>query len=165
MTRWSAAKGISYIGSHLSENLNTEILEHILELLTENVYADKTGKESLESTSDSTWHGACLSLAELCRRGLVTPRLLPIVIDWGIKALGYDVRKGSYSVGANVRDSACYIFWALARSQSTQTMTQYGDKVAGALLVAALFDREVHVRRAASAAFQESVGRLVPNTY
>ena len=33
-----------------------------------------------------------------------------------LKALVYDERKGSYSVGSHIRDAACYVCWSLARA-------------------------------------------------
>ncbi|KAG7262649.1 hypothetical protein CRUP_001489, partial [Coryphaenoides rupestris] len=60
-----------------------------------------------------------------------------IVVPLILKALTYEEKRGACSVGANVRDAACYV----------------------ALLITTVFDRKVNCRRAASAAFQENVGR------
>ena len=49
----------------------------------------------------------------------------------------------------------------MARSMKPKDIQPYAQKIAEALIVTSLFDREVHVRRAASAALQENVGRLV----
>ena len=61
------------------------------------------------SEGDSAWHGGCLALAELSRRGLLLPARLPNVVPLVVKALVYDVRRGANSVGAHVRDAACYV--------------------------------------------------------
>ena len=76
------------------------------------------------------------------------------------KALIYDVAKGSYSVGSHVRDAASYICWAAARSYNVEDLVDYVTPLSRALITTALTDREVNVRRAASAAFQECAGRL-----
>lgn len=46
----------------------------------------------------SSWHGACLALAELARRGLLLPVRLEEAVPVVCKALLYDVRKGKVSV-------------------------------------------------------------------
>jgi len=66
---------------------------------------------------------------------------------------------GNYSVGANVRDSACYITWAFARAYDPEVLSPYVEELSKNLLITCLYDREVNCRRAASAAFQEHVGR------
>ena len=73
----------------------------------------------------------------------------------------FDVRRGAHSVGSVVRDAACYVLWSLARTQNIETFSPFSLKLARDLIKLALFDREVHIRRAASAAFQEHVGRMV----
>jgi len=77
------------------------------------------------------------------------------------QALYFDIRKGAHSIGANVRDAAAYVLWALARAQEPAALAPHTDVLARNLVTVALFDREIHVRRAASAAFQEHVGRMV----
>jgi hypothetical protein len=77
-----------------------------------------------------------------------------------VAALAYDVRRGAHSVGAHVRDAAAYVVWAFARAYAPEVMLTWMGQLAPALLTVAVFDREVNCRRAASAAFQEAVGRL-----
>ena len=108
---------------------------------------------------DCGWHGACLALAELGRRGLLLPARLGEVLPHILTALVYDERKGSFSVGSHIRDAACYVCWAFARAYEPLVLQPHVHKIANGLLIAACFDREVHCRRAASAAFQENVGR------
>ncbi len=108
---------------------------------------------------DSAWHGGCLALAELARRGLLLPMRLSQVVPFVVQALRFDVRKGSASVGAHVRDAACYVCWAFARAYAPVVMEPFMGDLSKALIVASVYDREINCRRAASAAFQENVGR------
>lgn len=78
-----------------------------------------------------------------------------------MQALFFDIRKSTFSVGSNVRDAAAYVLWSLARTQQKDIMRPFAQDLAQKLIIATLFDREIHIRRAASAAFQEYVGRLV----
>ncbi|XP_052612704.1 tubulin-specific chaperone D isoform X2 [Peromyscus californicus insignis] len=109
--------------------------------------------------TDKAWHGGCLALAELGRRGLLLPSRLSEVVTVILKALTYDEKRGACSVGANVRDAACYVCWAFARAYEPQELTPFVTAISSALVIAAIFDRNVNCRRAASAAFQENVGR------
>jgi hypothetical protein len=71
----------------------------------------------------------------------------------------FDVRRGQTSVGSNVRDAACYTYWAFARAYAPSVLKPFVPELSRSLVIASLFDREVNCRRAASAAFQECVGR------
>ncbi|XP_037090362.1 tubulin-specific chaperone D-like [Pollicipes pollicipes] len=146
VVRWSAAKGVGRITNRLPKTLADEVLDTLMDLFTlrDNMAA---------------WHGGCLALAELGRRGLLTLPRLSEVIPVLLRALVYDELQGNYSVGAAVRDAACYVCWAFARAYHPDHFRPYAHQVAPALLCVALFDREVNCRRAASAAFQENVGR------
>ena len=74
-------------------------------------------------------------------------------------AIQFDVLRGQHSVGAHVRDAACYVCWSFARAYSPEVMKSYVRELSAAMVITALFDREINCRRAASAAFQEHVGR------
>nr|CAB3266849.1 tubulin-specific chaperone D-like [Phallusia mammillata] len=146
VVRWSAAKGVGRITGRLPKELANEIVESVLENFS-------------FSQSDGAWHGGCLALAELGRRGLLLPECLGNVVPILLKALTYDERRGASSVGSHVRDAACYLAWSFARAYSADTLKKYVNEIAETLLVTTVFDREVNCRRAASAAFQENVGR------
>lgn len=146
VVRWSAAKGVGRITGRLPRDFADDVVGAVLELL-----APEEG--------DGAWHGGCLALAELARRGLLLPSRLPSVVPVVLQALKYDVRRGAHSVGTHVRDAACYVCWAFARAYTPAVMAPHVRALARGMLVCAVFDREVNVRRAASAAFQENVGR------
>lgn len=59
-----------------------------------------------------------------------------------------------------MRDSACYFFWSLARAYSAEALAPFSLTLARHLVAVSLLDREISIRRAASAALQECVGRL-----
>ncbi|KAG8743529.1 hypothetical protein FRC10_011920 [Ceratobasidium sp. 414] len=157
--RYSAAKGIARVASRLPEAFSDEILDAVTALFSIHGVQLADGTLDLPPTSESTWHGACLAYAELARRGLVSQSKLQEAIGWICKALAFDVRKGAHSVGSSVRDSASYVLWALVRAQSVESLKPHLLEIALRLTTTSLFDREVHVRRAASAAYQEAVGR------
>ncbi|XP_074263177.1 tubulin-folding cofactor D [Silene latifolia] len=146
VVRWSAAKGIGRVTSRLTFSLSDEVLSSVLEL-----FSPREG--------DGSWHGGCLALAELARRGLLLPISLPKVVHVVAKALHYDIRRGPHSVGAHVRDAAAYVCWAFGRAYYHTDMRSILEQLAPHLLTVACYDREVNCRRAAAAAFQENVGR------
>ncbi|XP_061363955.1 tubulin-folding cofactor D [Gastrolobium bilobum] len=146
VVRWSAAKGIGRITSHLTSSFLEEVLSSVLELFS-------------PGEGDGSWHGGCLALAELARRGLLLPASLPKVVPVVVKALHYDVRRGPHSVGSHVRDAAAYVCWAFGRAYYHTDMRNILEELAPHLLTVACYDREVNCRRAAAAAFQENVGR------
>eukprot|EP01084_Bolivina_argentea_P096390 173310_1 len=146
VVRWSAAKGIGRITMRLPKRLGDEIVNNVLELLS-------------PTENHQSWHGGCLCLAELSRRGLLMPSRIQDVIERISTAMVYDVFQGQSSVGDQVRDSACYVAWAFARAYEPSVMQPHVALLAQSLLTMAVFDKEIHCRRAACAAFQENVGR------
>ncbi|XP_059170269.1 tubulin-specific chaperone D-like isoform X2 [Physella acuta] len=146
IVRWTAAKGIGRVTGQLPKELADDVVGSVLDLF------------SFQET-DGAWHGGCLALAELGRRGLLLPERLKDVVPVIMKALMYDEKRGNFSVGAHVRDAACYVCWAFARAYEPSDIVCYVDQIANYLIIVSVFDREVNVRRAAAAAFQENVGR------
>ncbi|XP_064378527.1 tubulin-specific chaperone D [Dromaius novaehollandiae] len=146
IVRWSAAKGIGRITGRLPKELADDVVGSLLDCF------------SFQET-DNAWHGGCLALAELGRRGLLLPSRISDVVPVILKALTYDEKRGACSVGSNVRDAACYVCWAFARAYDPSELIPFINQISSALVIAAIFDRDVNCRRAASAAFQENVGR------
>ncbi|KAM9392345.1 tubulin-specific chaperone D isoform 2-T2 [Pholidichthys leucotaenia] len=146
IVRWSAAKGIGRVTGRLPKELADEVVGSVLDCF------------SFHET-DNAWHGGCLALAELGRRGLLLPSRLTDVVPLIIKSLTYEEKRGACSVGSNVRDAACYVCWSFARAYEPKELMPFVTQIASALLITAIFDRSVNCRRAASAAFQENVGR------
>uniref|UniRef100_A0A8C5BR43 Tubulin-specific chaperone D n=1 Tax=Gadus morhua TaxID=8049 RepID=A0A8C5BR43_GADMO len=137
IVRWSAAKGIGRVTGRLPKELADEVVESVLACF------------SFQET-DNAWHGGCLALAELGRRGLLLPSRLANVVPLILKALTYDEKRGACSVGSNVRDAACYVCWAFARAYEPPELTPFVSQIASALLITTVFDRSVNCRRAAS---------------
>ncbi|KAI9142406.1 armadillo-type protein [Paraphysoderma sedebokerense] len=164
IVRWSSAKGLGRLACRLPRELATDIIDSVTELFAENTIkipsADNMGYEvDMTGVSDHTWHGVCLCVAEFARRGILLPERLPEVVEWVIKAINFDVRRGSHSIGAHVRDAACYVCWSFARAYAPEIMRPFVQQLSNALVVVSVYDREVNIRRASSAAFQENVGR------
>ncbi|KAM4717640.1 tubulin-specific chaperone D [Anableps anableps] len=146
VVRWSAAKGIGRVTGRLPKELADDVVGSVLECF------------SFQET-DNAWHGGCLALAELGRRGLLLPSRLTDVVPLIMKALTYDEKRGACSVGSNVRDAACYVCWSFSRAYEPKELQPFVAQIASALLITTVFDRNINCRRAASAAFQENVGR------
>ncbi|EPQ28849.1 uncharacterized protein PFL1_03652 [Pseudozyma flocculosa PF-1] len=160
VVRYSAAKGLARLCERLPRPFIAQVTDAIVSLFHINIPDLYEGANDLNAVSECTWQGACMALAEQARRGLLFASSLGEVLEWVGKALLFDVRRGAHSVGANVRDSACYVVWALARAHDAEAIRPHALLLARKLVAVATLDRDVSIRRAASAAFQECVGRL-----
>ncbi|KAJ9116353.1 hypothetical protein QFC22_004794 [Naganishia vaughanmartiniae] len=167
IVRYSAAKYISRIADLLPRSLASQIVESTISLFSgtpeDPLVETERGKvvdPGGGSNGDAKWHGLCLALAEMGRRGLIGDEIVGDLLGWAVKALNFDIRRGAHSIGSNVRDAAAYLIWSLARALPPSTIRPYTDRIAQVLVSVACFDREVGIRRAASAAFQEHVGRM-----
>ncbi|KAF9013516.1 TBCD protein [Cyathus striatus] len=158
IVRWSASKGVARIAERLPSDFANQVFQTVVGLFSIHSIA-AASLYDMPTVAESTWHGACLACAEMARRSLVSSEYLPELIEWLSKALFFDLRRGAHSIGSNVRDAASYVLWALARTQDTTLLVPHANILARRLVAVAVYDREIHIRRAASAAFQEHVGR------
>ena len=146
--RWSAAKGIARVASRLDRRRAGDVIDMVLGNFFD-----------AEASNEFAWHGGCLTLAEMSRQGLVLVEKLNLVINVIQEAIVYDKIKGSFAVGAHVREAACYVIWAMARTYDDHHLGPYVSKLSINLMCTIVFDRELQCRRAASATFQELIGR------
>jgi hypothetical protein len=146
VVRWSAAKGVARIVERLPMEFATQAID-----FTFSTFADKDSYNLI--------NGACLCLAEFTMRGCLLPSTLLQAMPMILESLVYDVKLGSHSVAENVRDSGCFVSWAIARAYDGNHLEPVAVDLSQKLVNVFLFDRSVNVRRSASAAFQENVGR------
>lgn len=145
--RTTSAKALGRICARFLKNQTDFVIQRIL-------------KDNFsEHGTASAWHGGCLALAELSGRGCFLPQHLKDVVPLIGDALLYDHQCNGNVTEANVRDAACYICWSFARAYGLDVLEEHVDLLSQRLICTALFDREINVRRAASASFQENVGR------
>lgn len=159
IVRYSAAKGLGRITSRLPLSFAEEIISAIQGLFEDDTHISRTELCLNDDAKESTWHGCCLAVAELCRNGALMPISLKSLMPFIFLAIQFDIRRGSHSVGTAVRDAACYVTWSILRCYKTDILSPYLEIIATKLIGVAMFDREISVRRAASAAYQEGVGR------
>jgi hypothetical protein len=156
--RWSSAKGLAKIANRLPYDLGM-VDDTVGHILWGYAAAGSRGRSCLYS-----WHGACLSLAELARSHIISPKFFNSITTLLSNALFFETQVDGRFSGESVRDSACFLIWAIARAYSTAELSDVpyiaSNSLAKDLINVALFDRDINVRRAACACFQECVGRL-----
>lgn len=158
--RYTSSKALARIVSKLpSREFQQEVIGVILEVFDEDILIDPKNQRSVEQVSSYKWHGTLLCLAEFLQRRLIDPekhfeKLMEILNE----ALKFRQKRLTFAMGTNVRDASCYVCWALFRSYKNLDLV-YADKLINELVCLSCFDREVNIRRAASAAIQEGIGR------
>lgn len=182
--RMSASKSLSVITLKLDPEMASQVVEAVLESLNRNVLWKKTqegtdGKpiRDLSAVNHLEWHGLMLTLSHLLYRRSPPPAQLSDIIHALLLGLSFDQRSTSgASVGANVRDAACFGIWALARRYTTAELlavplhSVFAAKshppkssiiqvLATELVMSASLDPFGNIRRGASAALQELIGR------
>lgn len=89
IVRWSAAKGIGRVCQRLPKDMADEVISSVLSLFENDTFLVPaegfTSTLEISAVSDSTWHGTCLAIAELSRRGLLLPSRLAEVLPWIMK--------------------------------------------------------------------------------
>ena len=136
-----------------------------------------TARRDLSAVDPLSWHGLVLTLSHLIFRHCAPQENLSTIIGLLVDALDFEQRSSTgTSHGAGVRDAACFGIWSLARKYSTaellciptsnvhprvlyQEFHSVIEFLAAELVITATLDPEGNIRRGASAALQELVGR------
>uniref|UniRef100_A0A0D2XWE0 Uncharacterized protein n=1 Tax=Fusarium oxysporum (strain Fo5176) TaxID=660025 RepID=A0A0D2XWE0_FUSOF len=179
--RFAASKSLSIITLKLDPDMASQVVEAVLESLNRNVLWTKPagGKpvRDLSAVNNLEWHGLMLTLSHLLYRRSPPTEQLSDIVHALLLGLSFEQRSMSGgSVGTNVRDAACFGIWALARRYTSSellaipTHSVFAAKahpatssilqvLATELVVTASLDPAGNIRRGASAALQELVGR------
>ncbi|KAM0431851.1 hypothetical protein ACHAPT_005103 [Fusarium lateritium] len=179
--RFAASKSLSIITLKLDPDMASQVVEAVLESLNRNVLWTRPagGKpvRDLSAVNNLEWHGLMLTLSHLLYRRSPPAEKLSDIVHALLLGLSFEQRSMSGgSIGANVRDAACFGIWALARRYSTDellaipTQSVFAAKAHPAtssilqvlgteLVVTASLDPAGNIRRGASAALQELIGR------
>lgn len=166
--RWTAAKCLCLMAAIVDAESRISITHFLLDLVQMEMRKDRGEIVGSLTASPATLHGGFLALGRLishnCYR--VSETRSHDLLECLIFGLRFDQVKGSYSVGSNVRDAACYACWSWSRNHRTEDgVIITDDRLSAALVCMALFDRDVAGRRAAAAALQELIGRLGKHTH
>jgi tubulin-specific chaperone D len=92
VVRWSAAKGIGRITMRLPQGFGDDVVGAVISIFD-------------DPEADSAWHGGCLALAELSRRGLLLPSRLDTVVPLVVSAMHFDQIRGQHRFVSSLRDS------------------------------------------------------------
>jgi tubulin-specific chaperone D len=90
IVRWAAAKGIGRICNRLNFEMGDQVVGSVIATLEEDVIlpeGEDAKNVDVSAANDFTWHGACLALAELSRRGLLLPIRLSQAVPWVIRVI------------------------------------------------------------------------------
>jgi len=137
-------------------------------------------KRNLSAVDAQRWQGLMLTLSHLLFRRAPPLQQLPEILQSLVSGLDFEQRSSTgSSMGTGVRDAACFGIWALSRKYTTselqalqqQVIPSFSglkrvnvlQKLAVELVCSACIDPSGNIRRGASAALQELIGRH-PNT-
>jgi tubulin-specific chaperone D len=179
--RFAASKALAVVALKLDADMASQVIDAVLDSLNHNVLwtRDPAGGHGRDLTSVDPleWHGLMLTLAHLLYRRSPPAGSLADVIHALLLGLTFERRSAAgTSTGTNVRDAACFGVWATARRYTsaellavpTSSLSVTGPRradssilqvLATELIVAASLDPAGNIRRGASAALQELIGR------
>ena len=145
--------------------------------ITQELSGHERRQPDFSAVNPLEWQGLVLTLSHLLYRRLPSAHQLPDVLNALILAMDFEQRSPSgLSAGTSIRDAACFGMWSLARRYTTNelsavdaskiytTRPEKGEYsifqvIANELVVTATLDPSGNIRRGASAALQEMIGR------
>ncbi|EPX72328.1 tubulin specific chaperone cofactor D [Schizosaccharomyces octosporus yFS286] len=158
--RWSAAKGLARIVERLPWYLAEQVIDAVIVLTLDNTFLNPIyNTVNVSITFPDLWHGSILFFARLANMRLLKYKTILHILPLIELGLSYEIRVGTRVSGQSIRDASCYFIWSLYRSYSRKDIEPVQLNIVINLLQTVLFDREVNIRRAATAALFEIVGR------
>ncbi|KAL2060795.1 hypothetical protein VTL71DRAFT_8847 [Oculimacula yallundae] len=170
--RLAASKALSIITLKLDPEMAAQVVDVITDTFGSTYRMVGPGKTTpdLSDVKASQWHGLILTFSHLLYRRSIPPASLSVVLNALRLALSFEKRSATSatSTGVNVRDAANFGIWALARRYTTAELQSVKldssglpalQTLATDLVVAGSLDPAGNVRRGASAALQELIGR------
>ncbi|KAL8725544.1 MAG: hypothetical protein Q9181_006379 [Wetmoreana brouardii] len=189
--RFAASKALSMIAQKLDSEMIVQLVDDIAYRFQENAVFEapkgsqieslqvvaRSQQRNLAAVDPLQWQGLVLTLSHLLYRRSAPQIKLTMIVHFLVNALDFEQRSAmGKSIGANVRDAACFGIWSLARNyttwelltvtpsqvqsrQSPRRPTSVLEVLAAELVLTATLDPEGNIRRGASAALQELVGR------
>jgi hypothetical protein len=173
--RLASSKALSICTLKMPPPMAEDVIDQIVNDLNADNY-----KVGGQLTRAFQLHGLTLTLSHLLYRQSPGCGKLSLIVSALLRSLAFEERSSSgQSIGTNVRDAACFGIWAIARKYKTEDLSEiqvdraidpvYGWEqhqglsiiqiLATELVVSACLDPERNIRRGASAALQELVGR------
>jgi hypothetical protein len=132
-------------------------IDLMLDLLTSTVKLVKD--ESFETMDTNLLHTQLLSIAELLRVDLIDHNGFNEIVTTLDRTFFFQQARITFISGSNIRDASNYIAWALAKYQKKQIQPEITIKIFINLLFVCCFDKDIMIRRSATGALQELVGR------
>lgn len=163
----------------LNENMLLEDLQTgELIVATDHMFIDlKQYRQNVNAVDPLKWNGAMLTLGHVLFRRSPPVEQLGVILEALLTGLAFEQRSSAgTSTGVAVRDAACFGLWSLARKYSTEEVDNtrlspsFGvsnvegmqgtlQTIANHLVAASCLDPSGNLRRGASAALQELIGR------
>ncbi len=173
--RYASSKALSVVTLKLEPDLATEIVEALLGSLNENMLWNDSERD-LSAVDSLRWHGLTLTLAHLLYRRSPSTTQIPEILSALLLALSFKQNTPAGSLtGTSVRDAACFGIWSLSRRYTTEELNSLDvgkvrlnagkphlnitQNMALELYTTACLDPIGNIRRGASAALQELIGR------
>lgn len=177
--RLAASKALSMVTLKLEPAMAAQVVEAVIDSLAVGVQwleplVNGRGFH-LANANPLEWHGLILTLSHLLYRRSVPLESLNSILTYLAVGLSFEQRSTSgSSIGTNVRDASCFGIWALARRYSTVELRSVAIKsaalsgagggsalqcLATELVISGCLDPAGNIRRGASAALQELIGR------
>lgn len=169
--RYAAAKAISLVVLELDPEMGHQIIQAILDEFKADASLGFQSADALK------WHGLTLAMSHTLFKRSAAVEQLPDILNSLIKALNFEQRTSTGStVGTNVRDAACFGIWSVSRRYTTHELLEIDPRgldfldsmesdvtviqiLAVQLIQSACLDPAGNIRRGASAALQELIGR------